>query len=93
MDKYPGDPPGAAGGTAGGSPGRRPAGTLFWGRTFPVNLAKTQRLPSKQSDPGAQPRQSISVNGSQRQPPVPHNLVFGPRPGTTLLHTPGTKMT
>ena len=38
-------------------------------------------------------RQSAAVSRSPRQPAVPGKVVSGPRPGTTLLHAPGTKMT
>ena len=38
-------------------------------------------------------RQSAAVSRSPRQPPVPGKVVSGPRPGTTLVHAPGTKMT
>ena len=101
--------PGAAPGHPRGSPGapgdprstghpggRVLAGTLFWGRTFRVNPPKTSCQPVKKGVPellNLSQRQSTSVNVSQRQPPVPGKVVSGPRPGTTLLHAPGTKMT
>ena len=88
----PGNPRGSPGipGDFGGRPedpgGRVPAETLFWGRTFRVNGLKPLRLSTKKGFPELKEL-------SQAQPAVPAKVVSGPRPGTTLLHAPGTKMT
>ena len=75
----------------------------FLGACFPNKLAEIICPAIKKIDPGTQPRQSNSVNVSrtqstsvarnQTQPAVPGKVVFSPRPGSTLLHAPETKMT
>ena len=85
----PGGARGRPGAAVGGRDARETAGELF-GDALSEQIgcnhcACAQKKGSRNSE--------NSVNVSQRQPPVRAKLGPGPRPGTTLLHTPGTKMT
>ena len=88
--------PGGARGAAGRSPGRRPADGSpgrrpgpFLGGTFRVNRPKTLRRSAKKTISELNHVSHVSHS----QPAVLGKVVSGPRPGTTLLHAPGTKMT
>ena len=85
----PGDPRSTAGAPRGKGASRDP----LLGTHFPSKSSKNTMPASKKRCPGTRQSQSTSVSRSQRQPAVLGKVVSGPRPGTTLLHAPGTKMT
>ena len=85
----PGDPRSTAGAPRGKGASRDP----LLGTHFPRKSSKNIMPCIKKRGPGIRQRQSAAVRGGQRQPAVPGKVVSGPRPGTTLLHAPGTKMT
>ena len=95
----PGDPRSTAGAPRGKGASRDP----LLGTHFPSKLAQMIVPVHEKRGPGIRrpqsnsvkldQTQSNSVSDSQCQPAVLGKVVPRPRPGTTLLHAPGTKMT
>ena len=85
----PGDPRSTAGAPRGKGASRDP----LLGTHFPSKSSKNTMPASKKRCLGIRQSQSISVSGDQPRQRCQPNRGRGPRPGTTLLHAPGTKMT